>query len=87
MLYQRHNEYESFPVLIKWRKNEFQKFSRAKILKIKKEITGLGVFLYYTTWLARWIKWRACDVGEAKEGLDCDVRDATEGLENELWCK
>ena len=24
-------------------------------------------------WLARWIKWRACDVGEAK------------GLENELW--
>ena len=26
--------------------------------------------------LARWIKWRACDVGEAKEGL-----------ENELWCR
>ena len=27
-------------------------------------------------WLARWRKWRACDVGEAKEGL-----------ENELWRK
>ena len=26
--------------------------------------------------LARWIKWRACDVGEAKEGLG-----------NELWCR
>ena len=26
--------------------------------------------------LARWRKWRACDVGKAKEGL-----------ENELWCK
>ena len=26
--------------------------------------------------LARWIKWRACDVGEAKEGL-----------QNELWCR
>ena len=26
--------------------------------------------------LARWVKWRACDVGEAKEGL-----------ENELWCR
>ena len=26
--------------------------------------------------LARWIKWRACDVGEAKEGF-----------ENELWCR
>ena len=37
--------------------------------------------------LARWRKWRASDVGEAKEGLenDCDVGEATEGLENELW--
>ena len=51
--------------------------------------------------LASWIKWRACDAGEAKEGLDnelwrrwsngrvgelrCDVGKATEGLENELW--
>ena len=51
--------------------------------------------------LARWIKRRACDVGEAKEGLEnelwrrwsnarvwrmsCDVGKATEGLENELW--
>ena len=26
--------------------------------------------------LARWIKWKACDVGEAKEGI-----------ENELWCR
>ena len=51
--------------------------------------------------LARWIKWRTCDVREAKEGLEnelwrrwkqqtgwrmsCDVGKATEGLENELW--
>ena len=50
--------------------------------------------------LARWIKWRTCDVGEAKEGLEnelwrrwrnkgwrmsCDVGKATKGLENELW--
>ena len=28
----------------------------------------------YHGWLARWINWTACDVGEAKEGL-----------ENELW--
>ena len=48
--------------------------------------------------LARWIKWRACDVGEAKEGLEnelwrrwsnrrmsCDVGKVTEELENELW--
>ena len=37
----------------------------------------LGVLLIeseYHGLLARWIKWRACDVGEAKEGL-----------ENELW--
>ena len=50
--------------------------------------------------LARWRKWKSCDVGEAKEGLQndlwrrwsngrgwrmsCDVGKATEGLENEL---
>ena len=33
-------------------------------------------------WLARWIKWRACDVVEAKEGLgmSCDVGKANEGF-------
>ena len=31
-------------------------------------------WLHYHGWLTRWIKWGACDVGEAKEGL-----------ENELW--
>ena len=38
--------------------------------------------------LARWFKWRACDVGEAKQGLEneLDVGEAMEGLENELWC-
>ena len=37
--------------------------------------------------LARWINWRAYDVGEAKEGLenDCDEGEAMEGLKNELW--
>ena len=37
--------------------------------------------------LARWRKWKSCDVGEAKEGwrMSCDVGQATEGLENELW--
>ena len=30
----------------------------------------------YHARLARWRKWRSCDVGEAKEGL-----------ENELWCR
>ena len=36
--------------------------------------------------LARWIKWRACDVGEAKERMenDCDIGEVTERLENEL---
>ena len=49
------------------------------------------------------IKWRACDIGEAKEalenelwhswsngrgwGMDSDVGKATEGLENEFWLK
>ena len=53
--------------------------------------------------LARWMKWRACEVGEEKEDLEnelwrrwsngrvwewaCDVGKATEGLENELWCR
>ena len=37
--------------------------------------------------LARWIKWRACDVGQAKGGLENELwlGKATEGLENELW--
>ena len=37
--------------------------------------------------LARWIKWRTCDVEKRKKGwrLSCDVDKATEGLENELW--
>ena len=37
--------------------------------------------------LSRWCKWRACDVGEAKEGwtMSCDAGEAKEGLENELW--
>ena len=51
-------------------------------------------------WLARCIKWRACDVGEAEEGLEnelwrrwsngkgwrmsCDVGEVRESLENEL---
>ena len=41
----------------------------------------LNVLVIRKTWrnhgqLARWCKWRSCDVGEAKEGL-----------ENELWCR
>ena len=51
--------------------------------------------------LSRWIKWRTCDIGEAKEGLknelwckwsnrrvgewSCDIGKATKGLENEFW--
>ena len=38
-----------------------------------------SIFNSRTAWqgqLARWRKWRACDVGEAKEGLD-----------NKLWCR
>ena len=51
--------------------------------------------------LARWRKWRACDVGEAKGGLEIElwrrwsngrvgewavnVGKATDGLKNELW--
>ena len=47
----------------------------------------------------RWIKWRACDLGEAKEGLENELwrrwsdgkvgewGNVTEGLENELWCR
>ena len=39
--------------------------------------------------LARWIKWRTCDVRDAKEGLEneCDVGEETEGFEIELWCR
>ena len=37
--------------------------------------------------LARWIKSRACDVGEANWRMNCDLGEATEGLENELWRK
>ena len=33
-------------------------------------------YLYLHGWFTRWRKWRACGIGEAKEGL-----------ENELWCR
>ena len=47
-----------------------EKFGPAKVFNHK-----LNIYMYIVHgWLARWIKWRACDVGEAKEGL-----------ENELW--
>ena len=37
--------------------------------------------------LPRWIKWRACDAGEARKcwRMSYDVDKATEKLENELW--
>ena len=38
------------------------------------QATNYILITFYHGRLARWIKWRACDVGEAKEGL-----------ENELW--
>ena len=45
------------------------------------------VFYNEHEWLAKWRKWRACDVEKRKEGwrISCDVGEATEGLENELW--
>ena len=57
-------------------------------------ITCLISNIYYAPsctmhgWLARWIKWRACDAGEAKKcwRMNCDVGEVTERLENELCC-
>ena len=44
--------------------------------------------------LARWRKWRACDAGKAKQGLEnelwrrwSNVGKGTEVLENELWLR
>ena len=46
------------------------------------------LFFFYGR-LARWRKWRTCDVGEAKEGLENELwrRWSNRGLENELWCR
>ena len=39
--------------------------------------------------LARWRKWRSCNVEKRKKGwrMSCDVGEATEWSENELWRK
>ena len=39
----------------------------------------IGNLIFQHGRLARWIKWRACDVGEAKKGwrMNCDVGEAT----------
>ena len=80
------------------------KFSILRWIKIKQNfepfVTLLTTFSNHG-WLARWRKWKSCDIGEAKEGLEnelwcrwsnkrgwrmsCDVDKAREGLENELW--
>ena len=53
---------------------------------VKMTIRRTWLYLWVHGQLARWIKWRTCDIGEAKEGLkNCDIGEAMEGLENELW--
>ena len=66
----------------------FQKYPNALL---HANVTSIKETVYYIMIhgrLARWRKWRACDVGEAKEGLESELWrwwSNGERLEKELW--